>query len=186
MKQLILLTAIGFICLTMKAQTVSLGTHQNYIPIITQHGDTLVSSIADGNQWYKNDVAIEGATAQSYICTETANYKVVATYAATGCRSSSEKYDFKTALSNINPDFYYKVYPNPCNGLFNIQFDAEITGGVQFELYYIDGRLVMTNRLESIAGKQIVPFGDSGLVKGVYSLRIRTSKGIVNHLIVLQ
>jgi len=86
----------------MVAQTVTLRTQQTYIPIIIQHGDTLVSSISEGNQWYKNDVAIKDATGQTYIWKETANYSVVVTYATTGCSSSSERLSIKTALPLVN------------------------------------------------------------------------------------
>lgn len=186
MKQQILLTLFSFFCLTMTGQTVTLGTHQNYIPVITQHGDTLISSVATGNQWYKNDAAIEGATGQSYICTETAVYKVVVTYAVTGCSSSSEKYNVKTALRYINADILCKVYPNPNNGMFNLQFDSANMGKVQLELYSCDGKLMMKNQIESVAEKQLVPFGNTGLVKGVYLLRINTDTVVANQLIIVQ
>lgn len=186
MKKQILLLVFSFVCMKMVAQTVTLGIHQNYIPVITQHGDTLVSSKSEGNQWYKNDVVIVGATGQIYICTEAAYYKVVVTYAPTGCSSSSEKYDVKTALESIKADFSYKVYPNPSNGMFNLQFVSDITGKVQLELYACDGKLIIKNQVESGNGNQIVTFGDSGLVKGVYNLRIRTSTGVANKLIVVQ
>lgn len=170
----------------MTAQTVTLGTHQSYIPVITQHGDTLVSSIIEGNQWYKNDVAIDGATGQTYVCTETANYKVVVTYATNGCSSSSEKYNIKTALSYINADLICKVYPNPSKGQFNLVFGSDVSGSIQLELLTIDGKSVQKSQLEDISKSHDFSFGDSHLAKGTYTLRIRTNAGIVNRLIIVQ
>lgn len=186
MRQQILITVFSFICLVMTAQTVMLGTHQTYIPVITQHGDTLFSSVAQGNQWYKNDVAIDGATDQTYVCTESANYKVVVTYLSNGCSSSSEKYNIETALSYINIDPVCKVYPNPSKGQFILVFGSDVSGRIQLELLTIDGKLVQKSQLEDISQDYDFSFGDSQLAKGTYTLRIRTNAGIVNRLIIVQ
>jgi len=186
MKQQILLTLFSFFCLIMTAQTVTLGVHQVYIPVITQHGDTLISSITEGNQWYKNDVAISGATGQTYVYTETANYSVVVTYASTGCSSSSEKLNIKTALPAVNADLACKIFPNPSNGQFNVALISDVSGTIQLELLTIDGKLIQKRRIEAITLRQVIPFGDSGLVKGIYTLRIHTNTGIVNRLIIVQ
>ncbi|MEI6753595.1 MAG: T9SS type A sorting domain-containing protein [Paludibacter sp.] len=186
MKKQILLSLFSCLCLTMTAQTVTLGTHQNYIPVISQHGDTLVSSIAEGNQWYKNDVAIEGATGQTYICKETANYSVVVTYAASGCSSSSERLNILTALASVNGSIVCKIYPNPSNGQFNVALSSEVSGTIELELLTIDGKLIMKQQQEAIAENQPVAFGGSGIIKGVYTLRIHTTTSIVNRLIIVQ
>lgn len=185
-KKQILLTLFSCLCLTTSAQTLTLGVHQNYIPVITQHGDTLVSSIVEGNQWYKNNVAIEGATGQMLVCKEAATYKVMVIYAATGCNSSSEKFGIITALPLVNADLACKVYPNPSSGLFNLIFGSEILGTIQLKLLTIDGKLIMKHQLEDISKTQIIPFGDSGLAKGTYTLSIHTNAGIVNRLIIVQ
>ncbi len=50
------------------------------IPMVTvENGRTLVSSIAQGNQWYKDGERIEGATANAYTPTETGIYHVLQT-----------------------------------------------------------------------------------------------------------
>lgn len=48
---------------------------------------TLNSSVATGNQWYQNGAAISGATAQSYVATQTGNYTV--TTGSSGCNSAN-------------------------------------------------------------------------------------------------
>jgi hypothetical protein len=45
-------------------------------PVITLIGDTLVSDAPEGNQWYKDGVAIPGATNQVFLPGETGNYQV--------------------------------------------------------------------------------------------------------------
>ncbi|MCX2486787.1 PKD-like domain-containing protein, partial [Pedobacter sp. MR2016-24] len=52
----------------------------------------LTSSSATGNQWYKNDVLITGATDAKYIVTEAGSYKVVFTNGS-GCSASSASTD---------------------------------------------------------------------------------------------
>lgn len=186
MKKQILLTLSSFFCLTMAAQTVTLGAHQAYIPVISQHGDTLLSTIAEGNQWYKNDIIIEGATGQAFIFKETANYNVVVTYSSSGCSSSSEKLNIKTALPIVKENIACKVYPNPNNGQFNVVLNASVRGEIQFELLTIDGKLIMKCKQEAITDRQIVSFGNSNLARGFYTLRINTNTSIENRLIIVQ
>ena len=50
---------------------------------------TLTSSNVTGNQWYFNNVAITGATAQTYAATASGDYKVGYTDPVTGCTSFS-------------------------------------------------------------------------------------------------
>lgn len=45
-------------------------------PVITVNGNTLSSSIASGNQWYLNGIAIPGATAATYTSTQAGTYRV--------------------------------------------------------------------------------------------------------------
>ena len=50
---------------------------------------TLTSTSASGNQWFKDNVLINGATAQSYIATQTGSYTVTATSASCSGTSSA-------------------------------------------------------------------------------------------------
>lgn len=185
MRKLSFLMIFVLLCLSATAQIVSLDTNQDYIPVISQRGDTLVSSISTGNQWYKNDVIIEGATEQIYICKESASYKVVVSYAS-GCFSSSEKQHVTTALLPVFNNLSVKIYPNPTNGIFNIALDAEVPGMVYFELFSIEGKLILRHQLDCVVKGQIIPFGNSDMVKGIYTLRMHTEYGNLNRLLVVQ
>lgn len=170
----------------MTAQSVMLGTHQTYIPTITQHGDTLVSSIVNGNQWYKNDVAIEGATGQTYIYTEIADYSVVVTYAAGGCGSSSEKLNIRTNASTVVKNHIEcNVFPNPNNGVINLIFNKQLPETVQLELFTIDGKIVCKDIIRSVTENQVITFGSSNLPNGIYTLLIKTGKIVLNRLIIV-
>lgn len=83
------------------------------IPTITFFNDTLVASADSGYQWYFNDVAIPGATNQTYDPEQNGVYSVTVTNAS-GCSSISAPFDvfgldiFETALSSG-----IVVFPNP-------------------------------------------------------------------------
>ncbi|MDX9747059.1 MAG: T9SS type A sorting domain-containing protein [Paludibacter sp.] len=181
---LILISTLNFyIC----AQTVTLAVHQNYIPVITQHEDTLRSSISLGNQWYKNDVAIEGATGQTYVYKEPAIYKVTVTYENPNCSTSSESLDIKTALDPVfKGDINYKIFPNPNHGRFNVYTSTLSSGLIHLELFTIDGKLIMHHKQYIFSNSQTIPFGNDNLEVGLYTLRIHTISCIVNQLIIVQ
>lgn len=59
------------------------------IPVVTEQGDTLISSPAVTYQWYLNTTAINGATDQQYIVTQTGFYYVEISDSV-GCTSISQ------------------------------------------------------------------------------------------------
>jgi hypothetical protein len=79
-----------------------------------------------------------------------------------------------TCISGINNALFnqFSIYPNPTNGLINIESDLEIK---QITLYSVDGQLIETTLRRSILLK----------IKGIYFIKIRTEKGtIVRRVIV--
>lgn len=78
-------------------------------PTVTPNGPTtfcqnlnvsLASSSFSNNQWYRNGVAISGATAQSYSATQSGYYKVIV--AGGGCEAISDSI-LVTVNPNLNP-----------------------------------------------------------------------------------
>ena len=82
-------------------------------PIITLSGTNLNSSSQNGNQWFRDGVAITGATSQVYNPTSSGNYSVQVTQ--NGCKSTmSELYAFVvTAVVFIDNTHFIKLSPNP-------------------------------------------------------------------------
>jgi hypothetical protein len=62
----------------------------NNKPTITQSGDSLISSVGSGYQWYMNDSLINGATKQSYKPLKNAMYKVATITIAGDCQNISD------------------------------------------------------------------------------------------------
>jgi plastocyanin len=79
-----------------------------------------------------------------------------------------------TCISGINNALFnqFSIYPNPTNGLINIESDLEIE---QITLYSVDGQLIETTLRRSILLK----------IKGIYFIKIRTEKGTIVRRIVV-
>ena len=88
-------------------------------PVITFVNDVLSSSIATGNQWYQDGVAIAGATNQTYEPTSAGDYYVIVTL--NGC-SSGESNHIWVSLTGISDaeESNFTVYPVPNNGRFTV------------------------------------------------------------------
>ena len=64
-----------------------------------------------------------------------------------------------------------KVYPNPSNGVVNIEADGNI---LSFELYDVQGRLLQSSALNEVSGQVDI----SQRAGGMYFLKIKTEKGV--------
>lgn len=94
------------------------------VPTISVFGNTLVSSAATGNQWYRNNLVIPNATAQAYTITQSGFYAVENTQF--GCTVISN--DTLVLLSDVDEmtsNGNWMLYPNPGDGYFNLQ---QLTG----------------------------------------------------------
>lgn len=101
---------------------------------------------------------------------------------ATGELSKSEE-DFNrswdawpTSIGEVASDNGFKVYPNPTNGLVNVQSQ----NGVEIdaiEVYSLDGKLLIS---ELVATGESNQFDASELTNGLYILNIKTEEGVVS------
>ncbi|MCH7402233.1 T9SS type A sorting domain-containing protein [Belliella kenyensis] len=100
------------------------------VPTVTVDGTdaistevSLMSSAAEGNQWFKNGELIPGATAQKLNITESGIFHVVVTGIG-GCTSTSATIAITSTpeirISNL------KVYPNPANDRLHLDFGRDI------------------------------------------------------------
>jgi hypothetical protein len=88
-------------------------------PVISASGNTLTSTQASTYQWYLNNGAISGATAQSVNATTGGVYSVVITD-ANGCSNVSSDFVY-TSIASINTSNRFDIYPNPSSGIINVQ-----------------------------------------------------------------
>lgn len=138
-------------------------------PLISKTGiDSLASSYAAGNQWYRNDSAITGANGRFYKYTSNGIYRVVYTD-ANGCRNSSDTIQIRnhTKLRENVQLSALRVYPNPSEQFITVEFGESFSGVI--ELYDALGRKVKEQQIE--AGEK-VQIDISDLSRGVYHLQI--------------
>ncbi len=82
--------------------------------------------------------------------------------------------------SNLN------VYPNPTNGMLNVNFDVEKASDVKVIVSDINGQVVYQDNLNTLNGSYNNSIDLSNQAKGVYMLSIVSSKGKTVKKIVLQ
>ncbi|MDZ4758915.1 MAG: GEVED domain-containing protein [Bacteroidota bacterium] len=142
-----------------KATTAAVNVFVNPLPVptITQDipNNELSTTAFSTYQWYKNGVAITGATTQKLKVYSNGDYTVEVTD-ANGCKGMSVKSTvvWGGVIATTN-NLLVKVYPNPSQGVFNIEMPA----GVEVKQLYIT----------DIAGKQIV-VTVSYLNKNIYTV----------------
>ncbi len=123
-------------------------------PTITLSGTSLVSSIATGNQWFLDGLAISGANSASYTPTKTGKYKVVVTDVF-GCQTSSADFPYTvTAIPVVDPrEIGLVVSPNPNNGIFNLSFEVTTKADLSIEIVSASGQRVYNSTYKDFTGK---------------------------------
>lgn len=159
--------------------------HQNPpTPNITINGNVLTSSSTTGNQWYLNGNLISGATQQNYTAQQNGNYNVVVTN-ANNCSAQSNTLAFTTVgIADLERVGVTSVYPNPTNGLLNIQF-SDNQQDVQLEIYDVSGRVHIQKRVMTISQNSVETLNLENLTTGVYTLRILTNENQATFRIVV-
>lgn len=159
--------------------------HQNPpTPNITINGNVLTSSSSNGNQWYLNGNLIAGATQQNYTAQQNGNYHVVVTN-ANNCTAQSNTLAFTTVgIADLERVGVTSVYPNPTNGLLNIQF-SDNQQDVQLKIYDVSGRVHIQKRVMTISQNSVETLNLDNLTTGVYTLRILTNENQATFRIVV-
>lgn len=142
-------------------------------PTISLNGSDLESTSASSYQWYLNGNLIPGATSQTYTPAQSGIY-VVRTTDANACvyvYSAGFNYGVVTGLKDHSSLNTVTIYPNPTNGLINL----DITGGTNFIVSLFDqtGKLILTSVNEKSLDL-------SAFNSGLYILNIKTEGAVIN------
>jgi hypothetical protein len=147
-------------------------------PVISQKDSVLLSNSTEGNQWYLDGTAIDGATHQRFIISTSGTYSVQVTNSS-NCKSLlSEPFTFKPfAVTGVESPLAQSVivYPNPAHTFIHIEIPAGIAGH-ETTLVTMQGKTVSQLTSES-QGIFTIPVDH--LPAGLYILTICTSKGWV-------
>lgn len=114
-------------------------------PTITKTGDDLVSSANTGNQWFKDAIAVVGATSQTYRPLTNGYYSVRVTVNSCASPMSDNYYYLVTSIINTtNTSGDFRIYPNPVKD--NILIDAGSTiQKINYQIFDSKGRRLMSN-----------------------------------------
>ncbi|WP_198170193.1 S8 family serine peptidase [Mucilaginibacter arboris] len=144
-------------------------------PLITQNGVTLSSNFSNGNQWYLNNVLIEGATSQTYQPKVSGTYRVDVSTSA-GCISPSADLNFTLpATESPLTDINLIIYPVPTNEILNLSFELYEKGDLQVTVWNSIGQLMYQKTSAiTVFGKYNSTINTSNMADGNYILQIKT------------
>ncbi len=147
------------------------------VPVITQQGDSLVSSIASGNLWYLNDTAIINANGKTFKPTKAGKYKVVVVDGF-GCLQTSNVITFSiTAIADVlAEEIKLNVSPNPNNGVFNLSFEVSSRADLTINILNESGQRVYNSSYPNFTGKFSKQLTVPNLSSAFYLIRIQHNK----------
>jgi hypothetical protein len=139
------------------------------IPTINFINDTLVASADSGYQWYYDDVAIPGATNQTYDPEQNGTYSVTVTNAS-GCSSVSAPFEvFGLDIFEAPQSAGLVVFPNPLINTSAILL-AENSAEKFLNLTDIYGKIICEIRAQGPA--RMIMIDRKDMQKGLYFLSL--------------
>ncbi len=145
-------------------------------PIITQIGDTLVSSSLNGNQWYIDGVEITGATQQKHIAVYIGTYSVVVSQNECSSDISNSILVLPVSIVEVERVSSYEVFPNPNTGVFNIKVENSGDESYNIEIYNNNGKLVYRQEDVILNANNDARIDLNGSPAGVYTVVLRNSE----------
>ena len=134
-------------------------------PVISQVGDTLVSSANSGNQWYEWGVgAIVGATFQKFLPVKSGYFYVIVNEFGCSSTPSDSIHLIRTAAHDIVQN-KLNVYPNPSNTWVVVAIAKPVNDGI-IRVYESSGKLVQT--WKPLHGQVEMQISTEHLAQGVY------------------
>ncbi|MCB0497601.1 MAG: hypothetical protein KDC79_15765 [Cyclobacteriaceae bacterium] len=145
---------------------------------------TLASTYSNGNQWFLNDEAIEGATEAMYEAMESGSYKTEVTI--DGCSGISEPVDILvTGVYAEFEDKELKVYPVPAKDMLKLKFSTMSSGIYELRFVDINGKIWKAESIEISNSLNLVfSMNLSSLPLGAYTLLVIGNKRTIAKRIV--
>jgi hypothetical protein len=162
-------------CFDTSASTTVTVNPRPATPTITVNptSDTLRSSAATGNQWFRNGVAIAGATNQTLVITQNGSYRATVTN-TNGCVSDSSNVLNVLNVSVAGQSFsYLNLYPNPTSSKAWLQVELPLFEEVRIEVLSSTGQRVHFEWLAASTGALQHELQLPALADGVYLVRVQ-------------
>jgi len=154
-------------------------------PVISQYGDTLVSSSSVGNQWYLDGVAIPGATGQKHIAVYIGTYEVVVTQNGCSSAPSNSILVLPVSTREIAKTSSFDIYPNPSNDIFNLKFENVQNETFNIEVFNNFGTLVWKQVGAFVDGLSDIKIDLNEFPAGVYTVTIRNKSIFATKKVIL-
>lgn len=157
-------------------------------PMITATGTILIcSQQAFAYQWFRDSIAVTGATSQTYMATQSGNYTVQISTTA-GCSSTSDAmYIGLTGIDHVaSSENFFQVFPNPATGNISLSFHHENAKAYRLEILDITGKSVYSaNIMASSKTPHLLSLGY--LPAGFYMIRAsNATESFVSRLQLIQ
>jgi PKD repeat protein len=156
------------------------------VPVISRNGDVLTSSYFSGNQWFKDGIAIPGATFQNYTVTAAGVYSVRHTD-ANGCKSTSANFIVTSVgiFDHIAKDFSLDISPNPSSGRVTLSLNTQKPGDFSMEIRNMLGQTLEIKALGKVSREhnEVIDLGTYG--KGVYFITLSKEGELLTKKVVI-
>ena len=137
-------------------------------PVISQQSNTLISTTASSYQWLLNGNPITGATAQTYIATQTGNYSVEVG-SGNGCNATSITISVSvTDVNKISDESAFIIFPNPANQQLYVRIQNKNQEHESLELFNAMGQNLMS---VDMTDKTETSLNIEMLASGIYYLK---------------
>jgi PKD repeat protein len=137
-------------------------------PVIVQEGNILRSSTAASYQWYREGVAVTGATSKT-IKADRRGYYTVKTYNSTGCEKESASFFFlPVSGKEKGGDVRIKCSPNPTSGIINIVLSEIPQKPAKATVYDLRGNKLLSAQVKD----NVNPINAFKLAKGMYMVEV--------------
>ncbi len=153
-------------------------------PVISESYGVLSSNYAVGNQWYYNGTIIPSATSQNYTPTQNGDYTVEVSI--NNCSAMSPPF---TAV-NVNIESFtasskYSIFPNPTNGLLQINCEDVETPYIDVRIRDLIGKLIFEETLAVHNNSFNKTINLHKFDNGIYIIEIKINEVNMNDKIIL-
>ena len=137
-------------------------------------------------QWYQNNVAIGGATANSYTTSTKGKFYCLAT--KDGCSSASKLLVVTDGCREGElSQQEMMVMPNPAADNFEIVFTVAQAGNAIIQITTITGSVILSENVEVIEGEQTRNYTTENMPSGMYLVNMQFADGaVIAHKIIIE
>lgn len=153
-------------------------------PVIILNVNTLVSNVPNGNQWYRDGNAIQGATLQTYEIIQTGLYWDVVTL--NGCPSDTSNNIYKLFVGIEDAkSCHILLYPSPGTGKFTVSYYCVNSALSVLRVYSPLGIKVFERSFQSAPGQENeeVELGD--ISSGIYTVSLILNNAVFSGKVIV-